>query len=635
MTIEALTSPSNREVWKPYHSLQKFNSQDLLLDRTVSVDEDVLLFDKVTESRDGNTPFLRLPNKDGLWLPREFEAPEWWNLFYDLAVVAVLTIFSTNHELNRPSAIPIFLSFYAVICWVWTSQVHYDIRYQASDGWHRLAKAIQIMTLVFMGAISGDWNPRLIRNDEAYLATKTYMRAADHRNASSSFTTVLVSFVISRAFLACQYAVSAGLGRRVGRKVTPQHLTIVTLLVSSVFTLVAMFLPADSQALTCTKITLFYVAIGIEVASAFLTLPNDPLRSLRSEGMGNRYGASTLIVLGEGFISITRAFNYAISGFSITSMVTYPQVLLAICIMYLLFIFLFSRFQPSSTISADRALLWETIHFPMHFNLLLLLAAMVVGLDVVTGRYLDTIQTISNGTDTDLHEQHFVARYFDQLYLTPEFNAEMAILRNLSSQVTLDQDPVILAYQYFGQIMFQVTNGYGLEVEDSMIDNLAKLYAVDTTWYANETMRLTKQEETFRYLGEIIQEPASTSWSGILWLFPTAGAALVFCGLRSILWNRSQRVAHHIVRGIWVVLGILLACLGFLDIGSDRFNIFADTTQKEFSNSNSMYRLIDTRTPLVIVMLFYLTAYLLDITIMRTVNRPSLPAKSGLVDRLP
>nr|XP_018266443.1 uncharacterized protein I303_00418 [Kwoniella dejecticola CBS 10117]OBR88601.1 hypothetical protein I303_00418 [Kwoniella dejecticola CBS 10117] len=578
MTIEALTSPSNREVWKPYHSLQKFNSQDLLLDRTVSVDEDVLLFDKVTESRDGNTPFLRLPNKDGLWLPREFEAPEWWNLFYDLAVVAVLTIFSTNHELNRPSAIPIFLSFYAVICWVWTSQVHYDIRYQASDGWHRLAKAIQIMTLVFMGAISGDWNPRLIRNDEAYLATKTYMRAADHRNASSSFTTVLVSFVISRAFLACQYAVSAGLGRR---------------------------------------ITLFYVAIGIEVASAFLTLPNDPLRSLRSEGMGNRYGASTLIVLGEGFISITRAFNYAISGFSITSMVTYPQVLLAICIMYLLFIFLFSRFQPSSTISADRALLWET------------------RLDVVTGRYLDTIQTISNGTDTDLHEQHFVARYFDQLYLTPEFNAEMAILRNLSSQVTLDQDPVILAYQYFGQIMFQVTNGYGLEVEDSMIDNLAKLYAVDTTWYANETMRLTKQEETFRYLGEIIQEPASTSWSGILWLFPTAGAALVFCGLRSILWNRSQRVAHHIVRGIWVVLGILLACLGFLDIGSDRFNIFADTTQKEFSNSNSMYRLIDTRTPLVIVMLFYLTAYLLDITIMRTVNRPSLPAKSGLVDRLP
>ncbi|WVQ93867.1 hypothetical protein IAU59_000945 [Kwoniella sp. CBS 9459] len=98
-------------------------------------------------------------------------------LLYDLAVVAVLTIFSNNHELNRPSAIPIFLSYYAIISWVWTSQMHYDIRYQARDGWHRIAKAVQTMMFVYMGAASGNWNPALIKDQESYLADMSSMDA--------------------------------------------------------------------------------------------------------------------------------------------------------------------------------------------------------------------------------------------------------------------------------------------------------------------------------------------------------------------------------------------------------------------------------------------------------------------------
>ncbi|WRT63427.1 uncharacterized protein IL334_000332 [Kwoniella shivajii] len=154
-------------------------------------------------------PFLRFPieGQEGHWLAKKHEAPEWWDLFYDLAVVAVLTIFSTNHELNRPKAIPVFLSYYAIVCWVWTSQIHYDIRYQALDGWHKVAKAVQIMTFVYMGAASGDWNPGMIRIDEPYLATQSQIGASEHRTANESFKTVLAAFIISRGFLACQYTV--------------------------------------------------------------------------------------------------------------------------------------------------------------------------------------------------------------------------------------------------------------------------------------------------------------------------------------------------------------------------------------------------------------------------------------------
>jgi hypothetical protein len=80
----------------------------------------------------------------------------------DLVVVAVLTVFSSTHELSTPSAIWIFLSYFTILAWLWTSQVHYDIRYQAEDIFHRCCKVLQIIVLVYMGAASGSWNPGVL-----------------------------------------------------------------------------------------------------------------------------------------------------------------------------------------------------------------------------------------------------------------------------------------------------------------------------------------------------------------------------------------------------------------------------------------------------------------------------------------
>lgn len=52
-----------------------------------------------------------------------------------------------------------FLSYFTILAWLWTSQVHYDIRYQAEDIFHRCCQVLQIIVLVYMGAASGSWNP--------------------------------------------------------------------------------------------------------------------------------------------------------------------------------------------------------------------------------------------------------------------------------------------------------------------------------------------------------------------------------------------------------------------------------------------------------------------------------------------
>lgn len=49
-----------------------------------------------------------------------------------------------------------------MIIWIWVSQVQYDVRYEAEDIFHRLAKCLQIMVFVYMGAASGGWSPGLI-----------------------------------------------------------------------------------------------------------------------------------------------------------------------------------------------------------------------------------------------------------------------------------------------------------------------------------------------------------------------------------------------------------------------------------------------------------------------------------------
>lgn len=148
-------------------------------------------------------------------------------------MVAVLTVFSSTHELSTPSAIWGFLSYLVILAWLWTSQLHYDIRYQAEDVFHRCAKVAQVIVLVYIGAASGNWAPGYI-GDLDYGASDDLRENTQHgtRNflslsvscrgqagsvtheswveaAAESFATVVIAFAISRVLFAVQYATSA------------------------------------------------------------------------------------------------------------------------------------------------------------------------------------------------------------------------------------------------------------------------------------------------------------------------------------------------------------------------------------------------------------------------------------------
>lgn len=85
---------------------------------------------------------------------------------------------------------------------------------------------------------------------------------------------------------------------------------------------------------------------------------------------------------------MTRAFSRAISGLSDDDSGTYVQVFLTVLILYLLWAFLFGWFDKNDHTGHGRAIIWQIIHFPLTFGILLLVAAMVVSLHLETDLYM-------------------------------------------------------------------------------------------------------------------------------------------------------------------------------------------------------------------------------------------------------
>ena len=48
--------------------------------------------------------------------------------------------------------------YFTVIYWMWASQTHYDLRFQANDTFHRITKVLQIVLFVIIGAMSSSWD---------------------------------------------------------------------------------------------------------------------------------------------------------------------------------------------------------------------------------------------------------------------------------------------------------------------------------------------------------------------------------------------------------------------------------------------------------------------------------------------
>jgi hypothetical protein len=152
--------------------------------------------------------------------------------------------------------------------------------------------------------------------------------------------------------------------------------------------------------------------------------------------------------------------------------------------MFNLWGFLFGNFHKHDNMSHKRGLLWEGIHFPLHFGILLFFASLV-NVVVVTSfnnGLGDVLNLVSNAfttgvlnlNDVDSHsaagtvlhqtkllsnaDLNHIADYVNRLAVTPDFMTEYYYLQNLSSATghhEQDANNVIgEMVSYLGQIVY-------------------------------------------------------------------------------------------------------------------------------------------------------------------------------------
>lgn len=116
--------------------------------------------------------------------------------------------------------------YYIILVWIWTTQIHYDVRYEAEDAVHRFMKLVQIALMVLIGAASGGWNPMGSYDIDYYqvaypntptqdlvkysgLCCTCWVPTTDPLadQAWESFFTITIAFAVTRALLAIQYLV--------------------------------------------------------------------------------------------------------------------------------------------------------------------------------------------------------------------------------------------------------------------------------------------------------------------------------------------------------------------------------------------------------------------------------------------
>ncbi|KAL1410532.1 hypothetical protein Q8F55_004545 [Vanrija albida] len=601
-------------------------------------------------------PFRRPPGyEDAGWLRDGDRATQWLSCFYDLVVVAVLSTFSSTHKISVPSAIGIFFSYYIIVICVWTTQIHYDVRYEAEDTFHRIMKLLQIIVLIYFGISSGGWDPSklgdydVIRTDDDRLLARLLTAAT---KGDQSWKTVVIAFAVSRALLAFQYIFGTQAsspttkltntvtfaGRKAKRPNMGPKLAAVSSIVSGVLAVVSVTVEASSESAYRGKIAALYLGIAIELFSTWFDMyaykVGERANSTPVIAIAERYALFSLIILGEGFALLSGQFGKAVDGLDIKDPSVYAQVFLVILVVYNVWSFLFSVFNQNDTINPRKTAWWEIIHVPLHFSILLLLAAMVVSVDpragvadckniiVISSFYASLTKALDffaifDEDDSPALQKRAGAKTELDLYLF--FNRlDPALLSSYPDTVpgdaTNNQTAIIYGFTFLGSVVKAICEKSSTYMSDEVSTYFGEVIGTNVSDYKNQTL----VNHTSELFGRALNGVVDDAYSGTLWLFPAAGITLILCAARSLTRYHLQGISHRIVHWTQMATGVVLALLGLLDIG-DKSLLNSD--QKKDSQINLMYRLVDAEGAIAIVACVYTAVNIGTFTVLTLIHR--------------
>jgi hypothetical protein len=170
-------------------------------------------------------------------------------------------------------------------------------------------------------------------------------------------------------------------------------------------------------------------------------------------------------------------------------------------------------------------------------------------------------------------------------------------------------------------------------VEQSEFDDLVKILQVNTTYIANDTARDEVRRELFQAQLDFVGNILTTAYSGILWLFPTAGLVLILSSLLFMVRHDHRGNKFRHLEFLHMVAGLALCLLGLLAVGNKRVQLALEHPQvlDEGDTSNDfnvtarplapLFSLVDNGLCLGIVAIVLSALWILDSVLLLYARR--------------
>ncbi|KAL5044911.1 hypothetical protein BDW71DRAFT_198584 [Aspergillus fruticulosus] len=274
-------------------------------------------------------------------------------LFFDLFLVANLSTFTATHEINNVEALVTYIGFLGVIWFTWLQVMMFDIRFARDSLFERLCKAMQLGIMVGF-ASAGTRITTRVRAENVW-----------------AFQSLSLMLGGSRLLLSVQYIVSTILIRkRMSCAAKGLYFIAAALLVSSLVHFGMYFAFGEDSAHSYIW-TVWFVLFWIEMWTVFATSCITSDIGFQDTPLNVRMGLLTLIIIGEGVISVTRLVNKTVRPGGWTKW-SFAHILGVTTNVYFIWQEYFDL-TPTRTMGTFAQQIWAQLHFPFHVALVLLL----------------------------------------------------------------------------------------------------------------------------------------------------------------------------------------------------------------------------------------------------------------------
>ncbi|THU93357.1 hypothetical protein K435DRAFT_861588 [Dendrothele bispora CBS 962.96] len=578
--------------------------------------------------RNSNVPFSRPPFQQSLDDNGELQMNDhpaevpYSDLLLEIAMTTTFASLTDGTPIFEVSNVASYLSFFALVWWIWASQVAYNVRFRRADWMHRFFVFLQFFIFCGLAAFTHEFNitsgvvddtqeeneadaleREAFQDDQFTLPFLEGQKYRDNLLPKLNFKGVSIVMALSRLLLLIQYSVAYYHARQV--KDIPQAATsrkphrwhprfpsfvvhILSLLFSAICFFVAYAVighnPDEDDQIA--KFVLWYFPLLVEVAAHFVAISGRYKGWVHydSKLISERSATVFVIILGGGLDNITKGFRLIVGNVSF-GWQSLGIIFCGVLIFLLLFALHFNTPEPEQSKRSLRVL--GAFFFQFFY-----LSAVIVNLEAISAML--QAGTIGNGLDIPLQFLRDTQQIMELKGFGRSLNESDYMYSNIAKQLTKEGIELGILLPEINSWIDNATSqnppDYNLpynallwmdeEIIEIVLQNLdsspaddllvAKMDAFYSSLPNNYTL---VNNQTFN---DIVESVITMNATPALWFYGSGGAFLVALGLLSLLdhWPARDKFEWGQILSR-LSLGSTIIILSSLDLQSSR-NILTD-----------------------------------------------------------